>query len=85
MSTANLSAIERGAQGYRQPGLEALAQVYECDPAQLLSVDPTTKGDLKADAVCEREAIWSIWNKARPSERELIINVAAAILKTRTR
>ena len=89
MSTANLSAMERGTQGYTQAGLEALAQVYECEPGHLLAIDPSEQKQPATDASLlsrdpsDNEDIWSIWNKAQPSERELIINVAAAILKTR--
>ena len=38
MTAGNISAMERGAQGYTQAGLEALAGVYECDPGQLITV-----------------------------------------------
>ena len=40
MTAGNLSAMERGTQGYTQAGLEALSQVYECEPGQLLSTHP---------------------------------------------
>lgn len=40
MTAGNLSAMERGAQGYTQTGLEALAEAYACDPAHLLIIDP---------------------------------------------
>jgi len=72
MSHAQLGRIERGLQPYSQSVLEAIADALDTDAASLLSRDPS-----------DYEAIWSIWDKAQPSERELIVNVATAILKTR--
>ena len=40
MTAGNLSALERGAQGYSQAGLEALAEAYDVDPGQLISQAP---------------------------------------------
>lgn len=53
MTAGNISAMERGAQGYTQAGLEALAKAYDCLPGQLLMVDP-----LNSD-------IWSLWELAK--------------------
>jgi len=53
MSAGNISAMERGTQGYTQDGLEALARAYDCRPGQLLMVDPLTSD------------IWSIWELAK--------------------
>jgi transcriptional regulator with XRE-family HTH domain len=72
-SVGNVSQLERGLQGYSQEGLEALADALNCDPGQLLTVDPT--GD---------DAIWSIWERAKPAERTMIVNVAKTIVKTGT-
>lgn len=69
MTAGNLSAMERGAQGYTQAGLEALAGAYNCDPGQLLTVDPT-QGD----------AIWSIWERAKPGDRQKIEEIARTII-----
>jgi transcriptional regulator with XRE-family HTH domain len=75
MTAGNLSAMERGAQGYTQAGLEALAEAYACDPGQLLTVDPT-QGD----------AIWSLWERAKPGDRQKIVDIANTIVgKTGTR
>lgn len=70
MSVGNLSAMERGAQGYTQSGLEALADAYNAEPGWLLNVDPT-----------QDSAIWSIWERALPAEREQIVAVARALVK----
>jgi transcriptional regulator with XRE-family HTH domain len=68
MTAGNLSAMERGAQGYTQGGLEALAVAYNCDPGQLLTVDPT-----------KDEAMWSIWEQAKPGDRLKIVEIAKTI------
>jgi transcriptional regulator with XRE-family HTH domain len=72
ISHASISRIETGAQPYSQPILEGIAGALDTDPASLLSRDPS-----------DHVAIWSIWDIAQPFERELIVNVATAILKTR--
>jgi transcriptional regulator with XRE-family HTH domain len=69
MTAGNLSAMERGAQGYTQDGLEALAEAYNCDPGQLLTVDPS-RGD----------AIWTIWERAKPGDRQKIVDIAHTIV-----
>jgi len=69
MTAGNLSAMERGAQGYTQSGLEALSDAYRCDPGQLLTIDPT-----------KEEAIWSIWDLAKPGDRQKIVDIAKTIV-----
>jgi transcriptional regulator with XRE-family HTH domain len=68
MTAGNLSAMERGAQGYTQAGLESLAEAYGCDPGQLLTVDPT-----------KDDAMWSIWEHAKPGDRLKIVEIAKTI------
>lgn len=68
MSVSNISQLEQGRQGYSQEGLEAIADALNCEPGQLLNVDPT-----KADA------IWSIWELAKPGERKLIVDIAKSV------
>ena len=72
MSIGNISAMERQAQGYTQDGLEALAEAYNCTPGQLLTVDP------------ENSDIWSIWEAAKPAERQMIVSIAKTLTKTGT-
>jgi DNA-binding Xre family transcriptional regulator len=72
-SVGNVSQLERGLQGYSQEGLEALAEALQCDPGQLLTVDPS-----------KDDAIWSIWEKAKPGERQMIIELAKTVVKTGT-
>ena len=66
---ASLSRVERGRQAYTQPLLEALADALQTDPASLLARDPS-----------DPDAIWSIWDRAKPAERRMIVRVATAIL-----
>lgn len=74
MTAGNISAMERGAQGYTQQGLEALAEAYNCEPAHLLMVDPTRDN-----------AMWSIWDSAKQGERAMIEDIARTIVKTGTK
>ncbi len=73
MSVGNISAMERGAQGYTQDGLEALAFAYSTEPAYLINVDPT-----------KDDAIFSIWERAKPAERTMIVELARTVVKTGT-
>lgn len=69
MTAGNLSAMERSVQNYTQQGLEALADAYRCSPGQLLTVDPT-----------KDDAIWSIWEQAKPGDRLKIVDIAKTIV-----
>jgi transcriptional regulator with XRE-family HTH domain len=70
MSVCNIAAIERGARGYTQDGLEALADAYLCEPAQLLlSLDPKH---------CN---FWSIWEIASADDRRKIADIARIIVQ----
>lgn len=73
MSQPQLGRIERGDSPYNQDLLEALADLYGCDVASLLMRDPT-----------HPEAIWSLIDRAKPSERRVIQATIEAILKTGT-
>ena len=73
MSVSNISQLEQGRQGYSQAGLEAIADALQCDVGQLLTIDPT-----------KDQAMWSIWEQARPGERKMIVDIASTIVKTGT-
>lgn len=73
MVVSNIAQLEQGRQGYSQAGLEAIADALRCDAGQLLTVDPT-----------KDDAIWSIWDNAKPGQRLMIVEVAKTILKTGT-
>lgn len=68
MTAGNISAMERGVQNYTQDGLEALAVAYDCEPAHLIMVDPTNS------------EIWSIWELAKPGDRQKIVDIAKTIV-----
>ena len=68
------SRIERGRQPYSEPLLKALGgELTGGDPASLLMRNPS-----------DPEGIWSIWDKARPAERKLIVELAKTLIKTGT-
>jgi DNA-binding Xre family transcriptional regulator len=73
MSVSNLSQLETNKQGYSWETIQALAEALNCEPGDLFTVDPT-----------KDNAIWSIWERAKPAEREQIVAVAKALVKTGT-
>lgn len=70
---ASLSRMERGLQPWSQPVLEAIADGLGTDVVSLLIRDPT-----------DPEGIWSIWDRAKPGERRMIVEIAQTIVKTGT-
>lgn len=70
ISKATLSRIESGRQPYTQDTLEALAEALSCEPADLIMRDPTAPG-----------AIWSLWDRASPAQRQQIENVVRALVE----
>lgn len=70
---ASLSRIERGKQPYSQAILEAVADYLNTDVPSLLMRDPS-----------DPEAVWSIWDRAKPGERQMIVDIAKTIVKTGT-
>lgn len=70
MTHGQLSRIERGLQPYNQELLERLADLYMCDPVDLLIRDPS-----------DPESIWSLWDRAKPGERRQIVAVADALIR----
>lgn len=71
MTPSHLSMLERGQRGYTQETLESLAEALTTDAASLLMRDPT-----------DPEAIWSVWDQAKPGQRRQIIEVAKTLIKT---
>ena len=70
MSQPQLGRIERGDSPYNQDLLEALAELYGCDVASLLMRDPS-----------QPEAMWTLWEQAKPGQRRVIEAAAEAIVK----
>jgi len=71
MSGAQLSRIENAKQPYTQDVLETIAEALQTDVASLLMRDPKAP-----------EAMWTIWEQAKPAERRQIEEVAKAIIRT---
>lgn len=69
VSDATISRIESGEQNWDQEFLKAAADALRCAPADLLMRDPSQPG-----------AIWSIWESAKPGEREQIDKVVVALV-----
>ncbi len=70
---ATLSRIERGLIPYSQDLLERVADCLGTDAASIIMRDPT------AD-----DAIWTIWERAKTGERQMIVDIAKTIVKTGT-
>jgi transcriptional regulator with XRE-family HTH domain len=73
MTPSNLSMLERGQRGYAQETLEKIADALQTEVASLLMRNPT-----------DRDAIWSIWERAQAGERETIVDLAETILRRRS-
>lgn len=69
MTHGQLSKIERGQQPYNQALLEALADLYMCEPADLLIRDPL-----------DPQGIRSVWEHAKPGDKQKIVAVAKTII-----
>lgn len=73
MTQSHLSMLENAQRGYTQETLEAIAHALQTDVASLLMRNP--KDD---------DAIWSIWDNAKPGERRMIVDIAKTVTKTGT-
>jgi len=70
-SKASISRIETGQQAYTQDFLEACAEALRTDPASLLMRNPE-----------DGEAVWSIWDRAKTGERQMIEDIVRSVVKT---
>jgi hypothetical protein len=59
--------------GYTQDTVEALASAMRTDPAALLTRDPT-----------DPNALWGLWDKAKPGQRKQILEAAIKVVKGRS-
>lgn len=73
-SVASISRLEGGKQPYTQDVLEALADALNTDPASLIMRNPEAP-----------EAMWSLWDRAKQGERQLIEELARSVVKTGTK
>lgn len=72
MTAGNLSAMERGTQGYTPEGLEGLSRAYKTSPGWLLEVNPLEEGD----------GFLTLYGRANASERQMIAEIAKTVIKT---
>ena len=70
MTAGNISAMERGEQGYTPAGLQALAEVYQTSPGWLLEVNPLD----------DSNGIFPIWDKATDAQRRMIVELAKTVV-----
>lgn len=71
-SKASISRIENGKQPYTQHFLEACAEALRTDPASLIMRNPLAP-----------EAIWTIWDQAKPGQKKQIVEHAKIIVRAR--
>lgn len=64
-----LSQAELGKTNYTRPMLEFLADLYRCEPGDLLMRDPT-----------DSDAPWTLWEQAKKGQREQIISMMKIIV-----
>lgn len=65
-----LSNVERGASGYTEPMLKALAYALLCEPADLIMRDPS-----------KPEGLWSIWDSVPETQRQQAIQILETFAK----
>ena len=70
MTHSHFSMLERGERGYVQDTLEKVAGALNTDVASLLMRDPS-----------DTDAIWSLWDLAKPGQRKQIVEIAKTIVK----
>ena len=68
MAPSNLSMLERGKRGYTQETLERIAEALQTDAASLLVRNPK-----------DGEAMWSLWDQAKPGQKKQIVEIAKTI------
>jgi plasmid maintenance system antidote protein VapI len=71
MTPGHISMLERGQRGYTQETLEALASALQTDVASLLMRNPS-----------DPDAIWSIWDQAKPAQRRQIVAIMTTVVKS---
>lgn len=69
-TAASLSRLENGKQPYGERILEALAEIYQCEPDHLIGRDPTKAGE-----------VIDLWSRMTMTEREQATAILHAIHK----
>lgn len=72
ISTGNLNRVENWKQDYNETFLELVADALSTTPSSLIMRDPTTP-----------DAMWSIWEQAKPAERQQIEDMAKIVVRKR--
>lgn len=70
VSHATIGRVENGKKPYDQQLLELLADALTTDPASLLVRNPKAP-----------DAIWTLWDLAKPGEREQIVDLARVVVR----
>jgi transcriptional regulator with XRE-family HTH domain len=70
MTPGHISMLERGQRGYTQETLEAVGAALQTDVASLLMRDPT-----------DLDAIWTVWDQAKPAQRRQLLEIAQALVR----
>ncbi len=70
MTAGYLSDLEKGERRWNQDHVEALADVYNCEPADLLMRDPA-----------DTRGIWTIWDQIPATQRETAARVLEGFVK----
>jgi transcriptional regulator with XRE-family HTH domain len=73
MTASHLSMLERGQRGYTQETLERLAEALQTTASSLLMRSPGAESEL-----------WTIWEQAKPGQREQIVEIAKTLTRTGT-
>lgn len=74
-TTASLSRLENGKQPYTQRSLEALAEVYQCEPGELFEMPPKAPVQVPADT----ENVVNLWDQLTKRQQRQAIAVIDAI------
>lgn len=70
LSLGYYNEVETGKRRYNQDLLEKFALVLNCEVADLLTRDPS-----------DPEAIWALWEKMQPTQREQLVEIARTFQK----
>lgn len=70
MAISYLSDLEKGKRRFNQDHLYAMAEAYNCQPADLIMRDPSQPG-----------SIWSIWDQIPAQERDQAVRVLETFMR----
>lgn len=70
MSAGRLSDLERRNRRFNETHLQRMAEVYGCDPVELLVRDPAEAG-----------SFWAIWERLPPDRREIATDLLSGLAR----